>query len=91
MLQKCFTKLQPFVTHPDKRHLIGFHSASASFFDITICNISLLLQINFSNLKRFQSLIEIPTAYFLLRISFKKTKSRIFQRFEIFCSAFFLI
>jgi len=59
--------------------------------DITVCNISLLLQIIFSNLKRFQLLIEIPDAYSLLRISFKKTKSRIFQRFEIFRSAFFLI
>jgi len=60
-------------------------------FDITVCNISLLLQIIFSNLKRFQPLIEIPDAYSLLRISLKKTKSRIFQHFEIFRSAFFLI
>ena len=91
MLQKCFTKIPLVASHPDKRHFIGFQTVFVSFLTLQSVIFISYHKLFFSNLKRFQPLIEIPDAYSLLRISFKKTKSRIFQRFEIFRSAFFLI
>ena len=103
MLQKCFTKIPLVAAHQDKCHFIGFQTVFVSFLTLQsviflFCYKLFFLKLltfklldGFSNLKRFKPLIEIPDAYSLLRISFKKTKSRIFQRFEIFRSAFFLI
>lgn len=89
MLQKCFTKIPLVVVHPDKCHFIGFQTVFVSFLTLQSVIFLFCYKLFFSNLKRFHRLSRFRMIILYSESHLKKTKSKIFQRFEIFRSAFF--